>query len=310
MDFRRIIAFGKSSHVVSLPKSWLVENKLKKGDLVYLDQDFDKLVITPKEKENEREERKAVINSDGKDFKVIKREISSAFIKYNDYIIVQGKDLHKYSADITKVMHNLIALEIMEQSSEKIVARDFLKVEDIKIKDYFKKEDIVVRSMFVDLMDPKFKNFDELIERQNSVKRVYLLLLKVFKAIARDSMLIKKTDMSLDEIFKYYNYNTSIQNICFSLKVIAENIPKIKSAKNKKILIKIMKDLNDHYLSVMKTLYSNNQDTAYKLSEVRDQQIEYANKNFEVKSLEDVIILQRVVWILFELHGALHKIYD
>ena len=45
MDFRRIIAFGKSSHVVSLPKSWLNENKLKKGDLVYLEQDFDKLVI-------------------------------------------------------------------------------------------------------------------------------------------------------------------------------------------------------------------------------------------------------------------------
>src|SRR5210317_127486 len=124
MDFRRIIAFGKSSHVVSLPKHWLNENNLNKGDLVYLEQDFDKLIVMPKEKNEEKEERKAVINVDNKEFKLIKREISSAFINYNDYIVLKGKSLPKYAKDIVKVIHNLIALEIMEQSAEKIVARD------------------------------------------------------------------------------------------------------------------------------------------------------------------------------------------
>jgi phosphate uptake regulator len=34
VEFRRLIGFGKSSFVVSLPKNWIEKNKLVKGDLV------------------------------------------------------------------------------------------------------------------------------------------------------------------------------------------------------------------------------------------------------------------------------------
>lgn len=310
MDFRRIIAFGKSSHVVSLPKHWLTENNLKKGDLVYLEQDFDKLIIMPKEKNEDKEERKAVINVDNKELKLIKREISSAFINYNDYIVLKGKNLHKHAKDIVKVIHNLIALEIMEQSAEKIVARDFLKVEDIKIVDYFKKEDIITRSMFVDLMDPEFKNYDDLIERQNSVKRVYLLLLKVFKAISKNTILIKKTDLNLDEIFKYYRYNFAIQKIAHSLRIIAENLKKVKTQKTKEKISKIISEQNGYYLNVMKALHTGNKQSAYELSNLRDELIDHVN-NLDLQINSEISTIQeRLVWIYFELHGIIHSIYD
>ncbi|MBW3019972.1 hypothetical protein KY334_01640 [Candidatus Woesearchaeota archaeon] len=310
MDFRRIIAFGKSSHVVSLPKHWLTENSLNKGDLVYLEQDFDKLIIMPKEKNEDKEERKAIINVDNKEFKLIKREISSAFVNYNDYIVLKGKNLHKYAKDIVKVIHNLIALEIMEQSAEKIIARDFLKVEDIKIVDYFKKEDIITRSMFVDLMDPEFVNYDDLIERQNSVKRVYLLLLKVFKAISKNTVLIKKTDLSLDEIFKYYRFNFAIQRIAHSLKVISENMKSVTDKSTKEELSSLISNLNKHYLDVMKALHSKNKDLAYELSEKRDKYIEIINESKVKRTPEISIIIERMVWIFFELHETLHIVYN
>ena len=34
MDARKVIGFGKNSHVVSIPKSWARKNLLKKGDIV------------------------------------------------------------------------------------------------------------------------------------------------------------------------------------------------------------------------------------------------------------------------------------
>ncbi len=47
MEFRKIIAFGKTSFVMSLPKSWVVKNNLKKGNLIGIEENKGTLVLTP-----------------------------------------------------------------------------------------------------------------------------------------------------------------------------------------------------------------------------------------------------------------------
>ena len=46
MEFRKLIAFGKTSFVMSIPKAWVVKNNLKKGDLLSLEEDKDHLIIS------------------------------------------------------------------------------------------------------------------------------------------------------------------------------------------------------------------------------------------------------------------------
>jgi phosphate uptake regulator len=43
LDTRKIMALGKSSLVVSLPKDWVRSNNLKRGDLVELDVPYTDL---------------------------------------------------------------------------------------------------------------------------------------------------------------------------------------------------------------------------------------------------------------------------
>ena len=52
MEYRKLISFGKSSFVVSLPKSWIKQNKLKKGDLIHFEDEGNNLVIKKKEEES------------------------------------------------------------------------------------------------------------------------------------------------------------------------------------------------------------------------------------------------------------------
>ena len=47
MDTRRIISFGTSSYVVSVPKNWVRENNLKKGDLIHVEDRKDELILSP-----------------------------------------------------------------------------------------------------------------------------------------------------------------------------------------------------------------------------------------------------------------------
>ena len=92
MEYRKLISFGKSSFVISLPKAWINKHKLSKGNLLYLQESETDLIISPKEHE-EVEEREITINVDGKDIFFITREINAAYIENNRRIILKGKEL-------------------------------------------------------------------------------------------------------------------------------------------------------------------------------------------------------------------------
>jgi len=54
MEYRKLIKFGNSSFVISLPKSWIVRHHLKKGAIIYVDENkVGDLVCSPKEVEEE-----------------------------------------------------------------------------------------------------------------------------------------------------------------------------------------------------------------------------------------------------------------
>lgn len=47
MDFRKLIAFGKTSFVMSIPKAWVIKNKLKKGNLIAVEEKEGNLMLSP-----------------------------------------------------------------------------------------------------------------------------------------------------------------------------------------------------------------------------------------------------------------------
>ena len=309
MEFRKIIAFGKSSFVISLPKAWLEANKLIKGDVVFLEQEEDKLMLVPKEKNTEKEESTILVNIDNKDLSRIKREIYSGFLNYNSKIVIEGKEVAKYATELTDLIQRLIALEIVEQTSEKIVAKDFLRVEDVSVKDYLRKADIVIRSTLTDLKDPTFTNYQELMDRQLNVKRAYLLLLKIFKAVLKDLSLMKKLDIKSEDLLAFYRYNIALQRISNCLNVIAKNIGKVNAADKKKIQ-GFIGSLSDNYVKILKAMHLENPDKAYELTGIRDKEVSIINAELKPKTESLKRIGERLVWTYFELHEILHRIYS
>mgnify|MGYP001191677169 CR=1 FL=1 len=78
-EARRLIKFGNSSHVLSIPKDWIDKNRLVKGDLVFLDEnEFGQLILSPDQKKIERVDRGISFCIDNKEEDQIKREIISS----------------------------------------------------------------------------------------------------------------------------------------------------------------------------------------------------------------------------------------
>ncbi|MBR9691760.1 hypothetical protein GOV06_03150 [Candidatus Woesearchaeota archaeon] len=62
MEFRKLISFGKTSFIISLPKSWVLKNKLKKGDLIAVEEDKGHLVLHPEADPTGKQLERAELN--------------------------------------------------------------------------------------------------------------------------------------------------------------------------------------------------------------------------------------------------------
>ena len=178
MEYRKLISFGKSSFVISLPKAWIRKNKIEKGDLVYLEESGPNLLLSSKENAGkENEEKETVINVDGKTKEWIAREVCSAYILNFRKITFKGKEIRGKVRELQGIIQNLMALEVMEQSTDYIVAKDFLNMDKVSPNELIRKMDVVTRTMIKEARAIfKEENYDNLNERDKDVNRLYFLL--------------------------------------------------------------------------------------------------------------------------------------
>lgn len=187
MEARRLIQFGSSSHVVSIPKAWITENGLKKGDLIFINKNGNgELVLLPREKKDERaKKREITININSRENKSIEREIAAAYVQGNDVISLIGRDIKKRAGDIKEVIENLsknlMGLEILEKNSERIVISNLFDNKAISINNIIVRADVNLKAMFEQLLNGVTegftkKHFDELYEADYDVNKFYFLM--------------------------------------------------------------------------------------------------------------------------------------
>ena len=151
MNMRRLIGFGKNSFVVSLPKLWVDKNKLKKGALISIEEGRDGLVLKANEGIGKKEEQKKItINAENKNLTQLRTEIVSAYLNNYHVIEVISKGLKTNAPEIRDMLRGLTGLEIINQSSMRIVAKDIINVNEISIRTLVRRMDNITRSMLGD----------------------------------------------------------------------------------------------------------------------------------------------------------------
>lgn len=183
MEYRKLIKFGNSSHVISIPKEWLKRNNMGKGDIVYFEEDDKGDIIISSKNPEEREVKKIVnINIDELSAKEMELEIVASYMKEFNTINITGKEIKTKEKEIREILKRLVAIEVIEQTDKKIVAKDFLNIKEIRLEDLRKRLDIVIKSM---LHDSKLGNgkgqFESVITRDLDANRFAYLLFRVLR---------------------------------------------------------------------------------------------------------------------------------
>ncbi len=267
MEYRKIIGFGKSSFVVSVPKDWMKNNNLKKGSSVKIVEEKENLIISPmRDFDSKTNEKSKSLNFESE--KQLQRELISCYIEGYDNITIKGKNLDKKQNIINKMFENLIALEIVEYNNNKVVAKDYLNLEDISLKNIIAKIDNNVKSMFLDLKNINEKNVKELIflseDRDKSINKLSFLGFRVIRKLLNFP---SKNNVSILDLFKTWSLLVQLEKIGDELKRI------YRMYDDKRFL----ENVEDNFVNELYSLYEDSLKIFY-----NDNKQSFRKKNLEV----------------------------
>ncbi|MBT3835702.1 phosphate uptake regulator PhoU [Candidatus Woesearchaeota archaeon] len=284
MEYRKLISFGKNSFVISLPKAWIRHSKLKKGDLIYVEEASDHLVLRPHLAKEQEEERKMTIDVDGKTIPLLTRELNAAYIENYREVTFKGKELKEKSKDILDMVRKLIALEVLELDSEHIVTKDFLDMDKVSVKDLIKKMDIIVRSMLKDCNDSFDEdNVENLQLRDEDVNRLSFLVYRAIRhGLRNPSQTLKLFNFTTVDLLNYYWTTFHLEAIADETKRIVRAMDKTSLPKNKqKDFITLLQNAQNFYLDVIKSHFVHDRQKALLLSTRKKPLVKSANKFFD-----------------------------
>lgn len=186
MDTRKLIAFGKATFSITLPKAWVKKNNLKPGmSLSVREIGQDRLEIAPALLENTEEPLKGIININSKTEDEAAREIVSQYVRGRTLIEIEGNNRGKIKG-IRAALHGLLGVEIMEVTPFKIVANVFADNSLINLPHVIRRIEIITYTLFDDTARLIKHNveLEEIFEKDYEVDRQALFgIRQVIKAL-------------------------------------------------------------------------------------------------------------------------------
>lgn len=222
METRKLVKTGAETYTLSLPKQWVKKNKLSKGDLLFINKNKDFLEIRPAEVNIEKEEKETTITIDKKDINTIRRETISAYINNFNKLMFIGDTLNEKLEDIRKILHNFLALEVIEHTEKKLVVKDYLDLKEFSFDSIIRRMDMLVRSIIIDSKNSFEKKgvHENLKLRDYEVDKLFFLL----------NRLLRSRDISPQQAISYFWMAKILENISDEIKEVSEDFEKSKDS--------------------------------------------------------------------------------
>jgi len=276
LDYRKVIKFGNSSHVVSLPKEWLEKNSLKKGDSIFFEENTEGLLLRSDPGDTIFKKKEITISTEGKNKDVITREIFAAYINGNNVINIEGNNLKEFAREVREQLNNLAGTEIIEQTNKRIVAKDFLRIEDVSLIEIIKKMDVTTRAMIEESLVCKEKETREDIALKDmDVNRLFFLVYRTIKTASQNSGMAKALNLYNHELIGKLKLVDSIENVADEAKRIARFFIILEKNKSKELdqIKKIYKEVEKNFADIMNAFYDNDKKQAHMISSYQKELI-------------------------------------
>ena len=265
---RRLQRIG-SSILVSLPKEWVVANKLDKSSQVEIDATQNNLSITTQQSRKPTKEVEIPYPLSKEDSVVA--NITGAYLLGYDLIRIKGKSTISINdrENIRASMRSLVGIEIIDEDAKTITTQILLDESSVNPQKILKRMSSIAQGMFIDVLD-MLQNTDQLasvVDRDSEINRQYFLLVRLIRSAIVDKRLAATFNLADMDILDYRLAANIIENAGDTIVDITNTISKSMAFKtiaksHFNLIYDIAKDIEEIQTKSVDAFVSNDRTLA------------------------------------------------
>jgi len=258
MERRKIMALGQSSRVISLPKAWLRENKLDKGNYVSLDVQRDGSLVVNPETRGEDDARKICIEVESNESQdSIVRKIIGSY--YNGYSIIELKSKKIFTVEQQKAIRQIVGtlyMMIIESEASNVVLETLIDESKASVSSGIERMHFITFSMLRDILS-SMRNWDEnlvktVISLEDDVDQLMFLLLHLIRSAVVNPSLSSKQDLDTLDCLDHQTLVYRIEKVADHATSIAKSVIALIASKMdipKKVMTALIKSMEIAFTS-------------------------------------------------------------
>jgi len=268
MDQRKLIKLGNSSFAIALPKNWVDKSGLQKGDNVFLEENSNGEIILWSKLKKISDDKTTEINMD-QDLAKTRKEIISSYINGSGVIkLSQTKD-RKKKKELKEFISSLLGFEIIGESEEGIISKDFFDISEAKIYNFLKRMDNNLKESFETFSNAinsgslKKSGLDEISKTDRDTTRFHLLISRLFFKGSNNPSVLNVLKKDTFNFFNDWWFSQNLEHIGDVLKESASLFFKSKISKEKvEKLAKIFSGIFECYKGSTDAVSRNDREKA------------------------------------------------
>ena len=230
MSSRKIMALGKSSLIITLPKEWLNDNDLGRGDKVFLSLQKNRtMTISPTINIVKRKTELTIIIETLEDGDSIIRKVIGCYL--NGYSIIKVRSNNIFTPQqndaIRKVVRSLY-MRIIKSSSSQVEIHTLLDESMASISSGVERMHIITTSMCQDVI-LAFREWDvdrakSVIALEDDVDQFMYFLLRLLRSSATMPTLANQLELDIVDILDYQTLVHRIERVADHTTTIAHSL--------------------------------------------------------------------------------------
>jgi len=225
LDLRRLQKTSDGTFFVTLPKAWVVKNKLERGAILSFSERKDGKILAEPYGEQERKISTVTLTPGP----LLQREIEEKYLLGYDVFEVISQ--HVIDSDaretVRRIVRSLVGLEIVEEDAKKIVVQCLIEPSLLFPDRILRRLHLITLAMQKDAVlsfvrgDTKLAH--AVVERDEDVDRLYFLLVRVVRAALTDPAIADKLGASPIDCLDYRILASFVENFADYASDIAES---------------------------------------------------------------------------------------
>ena len=206
MQTRKVQVTGGSTYTVSLPKGWATTNDVSAGSVIEFHPEDNELVLTPRREDERLKGSLDITDLEGEE---LTQAVITMYVNGFDVITLETDRVDTAQrASIRNAAQGLVGLEVIEETSDRVVLQDLLDSSELSIHNAITRMRLVALTMLEDALDALVENDTELamdvVERDQDVDRLWYMTSRVFRSVLRDPSAAVEIGLDRETCFDYH----------------------------------------------------------------------------------------------------------